>query len=68
MSICAPNLNVWGRALRTVSSRYLNNPEVISGATFFGLALVSGSKLIFALAVFRHLAHWWFLSKVEKCV
>lgn len=46
--------------------RYLNNPEVISGATFFGLALVSGSKLIFALAVLRHLAHWWFLSKVES--
>ncbi|KAI1790528.1 phosphatidylethanolamine N-methyltransferase [Ganoderma leucocontextum] len=46
--------------------RYLNNPEVIGGATFFGLALVSGSKLIFALAVLRHLAHWWFLSKVEN--
>ncbi|EJF60163.1 phosphatidylethanolamine N-methyltransferase [Dichomitus squalens LYAD-421 SS1] len=45
--------------------RYLNNPEVISGATFFGLALVSGSKLVFALAVIRHLSHWWFLSQVE---
>lgn len=47
---------------------YLNNPEVISGAAFFGLALISGSKLVFALAVIRHLSQWWFLSKVEKSV
>ncbi|KAI0742935.1 phosphatidylethanolamine N-methyltransferase [Daedaleopsis nitida] len=46
--------------------RYLNNPEVISGAAFFGLALISGSKLVFALAVIRHLSQWWFLSKVEN--
>ena len=46
--------------------RYLNNPEVISGAAFFGLALISGSKLVFALAVVRLLSQWWFLSKVEK--
>jgi phosphatidylethanolamine N-methyltransferase len=48
------------------SRRYLNNPEVMSGAAFFGLALISGSKLVFTLAVIRHLSQWWFLSKVEK--
>ncbi|KAI0331371.1 phosphatidylethanolamine N-methyltransferase [Cubamyces sp. BRFM 1775] len=46
--------------------RYLNNPEVISGAAFFGLALISGSKLVFTLAVVRLLSQWWFLSKVEN--
>ncbi|EMD30910.1 hypothetical protein CERSUDRAFT_145741 [Gelatoporia subvermispora B] len=45
--------------------RYLNNPEIMSGAAFFGLALISGSKLVFALAVIRHLSQLWFLSKVE---
>ena len=45
---------------------YLNNPEIMSGAAFFGLALISGSKLVFALAVIRHLSQWWFMSKVEK--
>lgn len=44
---------------------YLNNPEIMSGAAFFGLALISGSKLVFALAVVRHLSHWWFLRVVE---
>ena len=39
----------------------------MSGAAFFGLSLISGSKLVFALAVIRHLSHWWFLSMVEKC-
>ncbi len=48
--------------------RYLNNPEVISGAAFFGLALISGSKLVFALAILRYVSQWWFLSKVEKYV
>ncbi|KAI0092346.1 phosphatidylethanolamine N-methyltransferase [Irpex rosettiformis] len=46
--------------------RYLNNPEIMSGAAFFGLALISGSKLVFTLAVIRHLSQWWFLSKVEN--
>ncbi|KAG6846129.1 phosphatidylethanolamine N-methyltransferase, partial [Blastosporella zonata] len=45
--------------------RYLNNPEVMGGAAWFGLALISGSKLVLSLAVFRHLANWWFLSSVE---
>ncbi|KAJ3509898.1 hypothetical protein NLJ89_g4975 [Agrocybe chaxingu] len=45
--------------------RYLNNPEAMGGATYFGLALISGSKLVLSLAVIRHLANWWFLSSVE---
>jgi len=48
------------------TQRFLNNPEkTMSGAALFGLALISGSKAVFALAVFSHLAHWWFLSYVE---
>ncbi|KAI0750354.1 phosphatidylethanolamine N-methyltransferase [Irpex lacteus] len=39
---------------------------IMSGAAFFGLALISGSKLAFTLAVIRHLSQWWFLSKVEN--
>ncbi|KAF9529123.1 phosphatidylethanolamine N-methyltransferase [Crepidotus variabilis] len=45
--------------------RYLNNPEAMGGAAYFGLALISGSKLVLSLAVVRHLANWWFLSNVE---
>ncbi|KAG8215187.1 phospholipid methyltransferase-domain-containing protein [Butyriboletus roseoflavus] len=45
--------------------RYLDNPELMSGASFFGLALVSGSKLVGLLAVLRFFAHWWFLHNVE---
>ena len=40
----------------------------MSGAAFFGLALISGSKTVFSLAVISHLSHWWFLSNVEKYV
>lgn len=47
--------------------RFLNNPErTMGGAAFFGLSLISGSKLVFALAVISQLSHWWFLSKVEN--
>ncbi|KAF7759714.1 hypothetical protein Agabi119p4_11409 [Agaricus bisporus var. burnettii] len=46
--------------------RYLNNPEAMGGATWFGLALISGSKLVLSLAVIRHLASWWFLRSVEN--
>ncbi|KAJ7054689.1 phosphatidylethanolamine N-methyltransferase [Mycena amicta] len=46
--------------------RYLNNPEVMGGASWFGLALVTGDGLVLALAVVRHLSHWWFLSAVEN--
>ncbi|KAF8330188.1 phospholipid methyltransferase-domain-containing protein [Cantharellus anzutake] len=46
--------------------RYLNNPEkTMSGAALFGMALISGSKLVFALAVISTASHWWFLSNVE---
>ena len=46
--------------------RFLNNPErSMGGAAFFGLSLLSGSKLALAVASFSHLAHWWFLSTVE---
>jgi len=47
-------------------SRYLNNPEVMSGASFLGLALISGSKLVGVLAIIRFLSFWWFLQTVEK--
>jgi phosphatidylethanolamine N-methyltransferase len=40
----------------------------MSGAAFFGMALISGSMVVFALAVFSHLSHWWFLSNVEEYV
>ncbi|KAF7373639.1 Phosphatidylethanolamine N-methyltransferase [Mycena sanguinolenta] len=46
--------------------RYLNNPEVMGGAAWFGFALISGSKLVLILAVIRHLAQWWFLKVVEN--
>ncbi|KDR78306.1 hypothetical protein GALMADRAFT_245423 [Galerina marginata CBS 339.88] len=45
--------------------RYLNNPEAMGGAAYFGLASICGSKLVLSLAVIRHLANWWFLSSVE---
>jgi len=48
-----------------VFQSYLNNPEAM-GAAFFGLALISASKLVLCLAVVRHLASWWFLSNVEQ--
>lgn len=48
--------------------RYLNNPEIIGGTSWFGLALISGSYLTVGLAVLRHLSYWWFLSSVEKYV
>jgi phosphatidylethanolamine N-methyltransferase len=38
----------------------------MGGAAWFGLALISGSKLVLLLAVVRHIANWWFLSWVEK--
>lgn len=56
----------WVRSL--TFCRYLNNPEIMGGAAWFGLALVSGSKLVYALAILRSLGHWWFLSFVEQYV
>ncbi|KAI6113557.1 phospholipid methyltransferase-domain-containing protein [Pisolithus croceorrhizus] len=46
--------------------RYLDNPELMSGASFLGLALISGSKLVGFLAVMRFVSHWWFLKTVEN--
>ncbi|KIJ61193.1 hypothetical protein HYDPIDRAFT_183320 [Hydnomerulius pinastri MD-312] len=46
--------------------RYLDNPELMSGASFLGLALISGSKLVGSLAILRFLSHWWFLKIVEN--
>lgn len=47
--------------------RFLNNPErTMGGAAFFGLVLISGSKLVLSLAVISQLAHWIFLSSVEN--
>ncbi|KAJ3867808.1 phospholipid methyltransferase-domain-containing protein [Lentinula novae-zelandiae] len=46
--------------------RYLNNPEMMGGAAWFGLGLISGSRLVFSLAVIKHLGHWWFVSSVEN--
>ncbi|THH19165.1 hypothetical protein EW146_g1941 [Bondarzewia mesenterica] len=46
--------------------RYLNDPEMVSGAAFFGLALISDSKLVYVLALIRHLSYWWFLRHVEN--
>lgn len=49
--------------------RFLNNPEQsMGGAAFFGLWLISNSKLVFVLALVSHLSHWWFLSCVERLV
>lgn len=49
--------------------RFLNNPErSMGGAAFFGLVLICGSKLLLVQAVIAVLAHWWFLSAVEKYV
>ena len=49
-------------------SRYLNELEAMGDVAYFGLALISGSKLVLSLAVIRHLANWWFLSSVEQWV
>ena len=40
----------------------------MGGAAFFGLAIMSGSKLVGTLAIISVLSHFWFLSRVEKWV
>lgn len=45
--------------------RYLNNPEIMAGAAFFGMALISGSKLVYILAGVRHVSYWWHFHYVE---
>ena len=66
--LCITSCSLKFSRVPSVRCSYLNNPEIMSGAAFFGLALISGSKLVFTLAVIRHLSQLWFLSKVEKCV
>lgn len=39
---------------------------MMGGSTFFGLSLISGSKLAFTAAVISQLSNWWFLSYVEE--
>ncbi|TIB94206.1 hypothetical protein E3Q19_00520 [Wallemia mellicola] len=47
--------------------RYVNDPErSMGGAALFGIALISGSPITFAVAVFSYILHWWFLSFVEN--
>ena len=47
--------------------RFLNSPERSVGqAAFFGLSLISGSKLPLSMAIISHAAHWAFLSAVEN--
>ncbi|KAG8733144.1 phosphatidylethanolamine N-methyltransferase [Ceratobasidium sp. 414] len=47
--------------------RFLNNPErMMSGAALFGLALISGSKTVFVMAIISTAAHWWFLNPHMK--
>ncbi|KIY68946.1 phosphatidylethanolamine N-methyltransferase [Cylindrobasidium torrendii FP15055 ss-10] len=46
--------------------RYINNPDMMGGAAWFGLACISANKLVVALGCVRHLAHWWFLRNVEN--
>ncbi|GAA5937887.1 hypothetical protein JCM1841_003868 [Sporobolomyces salmonicolor] len=47
--------------------RFLNNPErSMGGAAFFGIVLISGSKVLLVQAVVAVIAHWWFLSFVEN--
>ncbi|CAO1623806.1 unnamed protein product [Parajaminaea phylloscopi] len=47
--------------------RFLNNPErSMGGAAWFGLVLISGSKLALAVAILSHVAHWIFLGSVEN--
>lgn len=40
----------------------------MSGTAFFGMTLISGSKIVFAPAIISHLSHWWFLSNIEEYV
>ena len=47
--------------------RFLNNPDSVTGfAGYYGMALVSSSWFVFALAVFSHACNFLFVELVEK--
>ncbi|KAI8813693.1 phospholipid methyltransferase-domain-containing protein [Cladochytrium replicatum] len=47
--------------------RFLNNPEKIMGhASFWGLTLITSSKLLFLLTMFGQVSNWAFLHYVER--
>lgn len=47
--------------------RFLNNPECVTGfAGFYGLAIISDSWVLFALALFSQISNWIFTEKVER--
>lgn len=47
--------------------RYLNNPEKsIGNSSYWGLSLMSGSSICFAMALITHMLNWWFLEYVES--
>eukprot|EP01102_Stenamoeba_stenopodia_P009549 TRINITY_DN2829_c0_g1_i1.p1 TRINITY_DN2829_c0_g1~~TRINITY_DN2829_c0_g1_i1.p1 ORF type:complete len:753 (-),score=210.08 TRINITY_DN2829_c0_g1_i1:210-2468(-) len=47
--------------------RFLNNPECVTGfAGFYGLAIISDSWILFALALFSQISNWIFTEKVER--
>jgi len=47
--------------------RFINNPEFITGfAGYYGLALLSDSWTIYALALFCQIANYLFVQKVER--
>ncbi len=49
--------------------RYFNNPDCVTGfAGYYGLALVSGSWLIFAMALFSQFCNFLLVLWVETCV
>ena len=49
--------------------RYFNNPDCVTGfAGYYGLALISGSWFVFALALFSQACNYLFVLWVETCV
>lgn len=49
--------------------RYFNNPDCVTGfAGYYGLALISGSWLVFALALFSQTCNYLFVLWVETYV
>lgn len=38
----------------------------MGGCAFFGIVLISASKVVLVQALVAVVAHWWFLSFIEK--